>query len=63
MADVTVDLTTPHRTLVSRGASGRRLANYTMAFPLPENLYMNPPKANDKDICVTVEPPRRYVVK
>ncbi|XP_077555117.1 heme-binding protein 2-like [Haemaphysalis longicornis] len=61
--NVTVDLTTPHRTLVSRGASGRRLANYTMAFPLPANLYMNPPKANDKDICVTVEPPRRYVVK
>ncbi|XP_049512943.1 heme-binding protein 2 [Dermacentor silvarum] len=61
--NVTVDLTTPHRTLVSRGASGRRLANYTMAFPLPANLYMNPPQANDKDICITVEPPRRYAVK
>ncbi|XP_049268072.1 heme-binding protein 2 [Rhipicephalus sanguineus] len=61
--NVTVDLTTPHRTLVTRGASGRRLANYTMAFPLPANLYMNPPQANDKDIYITVEPPRRYAVK
>ncbi|KAL3171625.1 hypothetical protein MRX96_013816 [Rhipicephalus microplus] len=56
--NVTVDLTTPHRTLVTRGASGHRLANYTMAFPLPAELYMNPPQANDKDIRITVEPPR-----
>ncbi|XP_064459123.1 heme-binding protein 1-like [Ornithodoros turicata] len=62
--NVTVDLTTPHRTFVhERGASGKRMSDYTMAFPLPLSLYHNPPKANDKEVFIHTEPPRRYIVK
>ncbi|EEC08830.1 conserved hypothetical protein [Ixodes scapularis] len=61
--NVTVDLTTPHRTRVSRVMSSRSLSNYTMAFPLPNNLYGNPPRALDKEVFIQIEPPRKYIVK
>ncbi|XP_028968463.1 heme-binding protein 2-like [Galendromus occidentalis] len=61
--NVTVDLTTPHRTKIYWGAGGRSNAEYSLSFPLPKNLYKDPPKANDPSVVVENEPATLYLVK
>lgn len=63
LSDVTVDLTTPHRTKIYWGSRGRDNAEYELAFPLPQNLYFDPPEANDPTVSVDTEPERRFLVK
>ncbi|OQR69415.1 heme-binding protein 2-like, partial [Tropilaelaps mercedesae] len=61
--NVTVELTTPHRTKIYWGASGRANAEYSLSFPLPQGLYDKPPTPNDASISVDMEPSRKYLVR
>lgn len=63
ISDVTVELTTPHRTKIYWGASGRDNAEYALSFPLPADLYASPPTPNDSSVVIESEPARRYLVK
>lgn len=63
LPDVTVELTTPHRTKIYWAATGRDNAEYALSFPLPSALYDSPPTPNDSSVTVESEPATRYLVK
>lgn len=63
VTDVTVELTTPHRTKIYWGASGRTNAEYSLSFPLPMSLYKKPPTPKDADVSIDEESERRYLIK